>query len=128
MRQTEVENMLKDHEDRLKVLEEQLVKKPVLVKVKDNEIESIKEITEKLTTKVEHPKVITKIYQEDKIPDVDLSKVPEELKNMNTDTSQENDKQSVESKGLPITKEGVSTTESGDGESPVETKIKKTKK
>ncbi len=43
------------------------------------------------------------------------------------DTPKEKYKESVESKGLPITKEGVSTTESGDGKSPLEN-VKKVKK
>ncbi|MFW9872101.1 MAG: hypothetical protein ACFFG0_03290 [Candidatus Thorarchaeota archaeon] len=38
---------------------------------------------------------------------------------------QENYEQSVEPKGLPNTKEGVSTTESGDGESPVANVLEK---
>ena len=75
MRQTEIENMLKDHELRIKKIEDN---NPLLVKVDGNEIKSI-------------------------------TKIP-----------QENNEQSVTKKGLPITKEGVVTTESGDGESPVD--------
>ena len=75
MRQTEIENMLKDHEIRIKKIEDN---NPLLVKVEGNEIKSI-------------------------------TKIP-----------QENNEQSVTKKGLPITKEGVVTTESGDGESPVD--------
>ena len=37
-----------------------------------------------------------------------------------TKIPQENNEQSVTKKGLPITKEGVVTTKSGDGESPVD--------
>jgi len=50
--------------------------------------------------KVEYPKCIVKIK----------------------DNLKENNDQSVETKGLPKTKEKVSTTESGDGESPLDIK------
>jgi len=126
MRQTEIENMLKDHELRIKELEnsnfvgvdlaneEKLIElgvRPAVGQIEKVSGELLKEIDIQEKQKV---------YSRDGESGTTVEKpIP--------DNPQENNDQSVELKGLPITKEGVSTTESGDGKSPVDIKIKKVK-
>ena len=96
MRQTEIENMLKELDKRLRVLE----KINNQSDSKETESQSVEKVVPCSEESFTHLKGV--------------------------DNPQENYEQSVTSKGLPITKEGVVTTESGDGKSPVD-KIKKIK-
>ena len=111
MRQTQVENMLKDFEDRISALEDSRKLKPMIVEVDNNSIKEIKEIKENIQEKQRKDEAGKEsgVTVEKPIPD----------------TPQEKYIPSVESKGLPKTKEGASTARSGDGKSPVGPKVKK---
>jgi len=93
MRQTQIENMLKDFEKRLSILEK------------------VKEVYGKIQTIANDEEIQPK--------EIDMKK----LKKLQKDNPQENYKKNVEPKGLPITKNEVSTTKTSlDGKSPVDNK------
>jgi len=111
MRQTQIENMLRDHEDRIKELEKSKYFVGVDLAKEGTFKQDIK--TEDFTQKVEE-KINTQEKQKSFAADGESGVT---VARPIPDTPQENN-ESVE-KGLPITKDGVSTTESGDGKSPV---------